>query len=202
MDELDILRQQMNSLKENLDKSRIVTRELLISVMKQKASWLNIMVRSEFVIIPLAVLMFLGMSFSIGISVWIAITFGIFALVDSIIDLKTTLIPTREITNYDMMALRRKLIGQKRMRKIQLMITVPLAALWLIWFWTDYSLSAGGYTLSTMPRTHMALLIISIVFFILVCLLVTAFLYRKMQRTNDALIGHIDEFDRIDSDKE
>lgn len=201
MDELDILRQQMNSLKKNLDKSRIVTRELLISVMKQKVSWINILVRSEFVIIPFAVLIFLGMSSSIGISVWIAITFGIFALVDSIIDLKTTLIPTKEITNSDMMALRHKLIRQKQMRKIQFMITVPLCILWLIWFWTDYWLSSGGYTLSTMPRTHLVALVLSVVFFILVCVIITVFLYWKMQRTNDTLIGHIDEYDRIDSDK-
>lgn len=193
MDELNILREQMDALKKSLDNSRIVSRKLLLTVMKQKSGWLNHLVASEFIFIPLATLFFAGMAKAAGISIWFALAFFVFGMADAVTDILTVRIPQRDFVRLDLLSLRRKLLKQKKMRYLQMIIMLPLSLAWGAWFLHDYLnsllVTADGES-SGIPSWFNTTMIIV---FIVAASVISLLLYRKMQRTNDSLIECIND---------
>lgn len=199
MDELNILREQLGALKKSLDQSQIVNRRLMITVMKQKSSWLDRLVKSELIIVPVSFLIILAVSQSLGITPWLAISFFILAAVDTVIDFRTIRISANDFYD-DMVSLRRKLIEQKRQRFQQLAVSTPLSLIWMCWFLVEMVLPhhSAKDLLDTSGPLFWVLLVE-----IIVCSALTigiiVYIYRKMQRTNNELISSIDEYQSSDS---
>ncbi|MDE6380073.1 MAG: hypothetical protein K2L11_06340, partial [Muribaculaceae bacterium] len=89
MENLDILKQEMAELKRNLDREQIVNDQLLRTVMRQKASWLNRFVTLEFIMLPILYLMFVGICAFFHVSQWYSFTLLILSLLDVVMDMRT-----------------------------------------------------------------------------------------------------------------
>lgn len=197
MDELTVLRQQMDSIKKSLEESKIVNRKLMVTVMKQKSSWLNNYVMLEVIALPLLFLLLWGECVALGVPVWFSIVFIIGAVIDVIVDFKTTRIPPSDFARLDMLSLRRKLTRQKRQRYIQLIVSLPLALAWGAWFVYECNKSIMGdeYIDGSMAFwINIGIVAVTVI----ACIVVVLAIYKKMNSVNDDIIGTIDDSEAAD----
>lgn len=195
MEEIEIMRQQLVTLKKQLDTQQIVNKELLRKVMRSKASWLNRYVNFEIITFPLVYLLFVIISAVYGISQWYAFIFFIIGGLDTALDWRTVRIPSDLFGSASILELKKFLLRQKRERHIQMFVTAPLCVLWIIAFLTAMmkNIDVPSSELEQVVRTGgVAGGIIGGIIGVVVMLI----LYRKMQRTNDTLLRDIRELEK------
>lgn len=195
MDELTMLREQMASMKQSLDRSNIINRKLMNKVMRQRSSWLGNTAWTGVVATPAVALIIYLASVHVGISGWYAVVFFILSAIDTALDFKFLRIPKEWFSEMDIITLRKKLLKQKLQRKRQFIISVTLAAIWgFCWGFEYLSKTTGQYiSLDTLATT----IIIGIVaVIVLVAVGVTISIYLKAQRTNDDILRQLDDFER------
>ena len=191
MDELTELRQQLDILKRQLDKSAIVNEKLMVEVMKQKSAWQNGLFKFLVIVLPILVVFVFGVCYLWHINIWIAITYLIAAIADTALDYKTTRISPKDISSLDTLSLRRKLIKQKRLRFLQYLISTPLALAWSAWFVYDIIFARMPVDAYTAVWNVLAWTVIVIV--VVVASIVCYVIYAKMQRTSQELIDMLEE---------
>lgn len=195
MDELDMLRDQMAAMKSDLDKNAIVNDRLMQTVMKERSKGLNRLVNTEIIFIPFLILFYIGICHVMKLSIWIAVTMAIGCIISMIIDLKTMKVSTRLINSLSLRDLRTYLIRQKRQRTIQLIVELPLAMAWLVWFLL--SLLGNSMALKDMndPTTVGWIKFAVIIATAIIALVVIILVYRNSQRINDSMIKEIDSLE-------
>lgn len=195
MDELDMLRAQMAAMKSDLDKNAIVNDRLMQTVMKERSKGLNRLVNAEIIFIPFLILFYIGICHVMKLSIWIAVTMAIGCIISMIIDLKTMKVSTRLINSLSLRDLRTYLIRQKRQRTIQLIVELPLAMAWLVWFLL--SLLGNSMALRDMndPTTVGWIKFAVIIATAIIALVVIILVYRNSQRINDSMIKEIDSLE-------
>lgn len=180
----------MAELKRSLDKEQIVNDRLLRTVMRQKASWLNRFVISEFIIIPITFLIFAAICAYFHISQWFPATFLILGLLDAIADLRTFRISPKLFGTATMIEVRKMLVRQKKERLIHTCIAAPLAIIWVVLF--CYALLYASDPLATDHTLNFASATGGIIGAIIGAIVVII-IYRKAQHTNDSLIEDTEE---------
>lgn len=195
MDELDMLRDQMAAMKSDLDKNAIINDRLMQTVMKERSKGLNRLVNAEIISIPFLILFYIGICHVMKLSIWIAVTMAIGCIISMIIDLKTMKVSTRLINSLSLRDLRTYLIRQKRQRTIQLIVELPLAMAWLVWFLL--SLLGNSMALRDMndPTTVGWIKFAVIIATAIIALVVIILVYRNSQRINDSMIKEIDSLE-------
>ena len=116
-------------------------------------------------------------------------------IISMIIDLKTMKVSTRLINSLSLRDLRTYLIRQKRQRTIQLIVELPLAMAWLVWFLL--SLLGNSMALRDMndPTTVGWIKFAVIIATAIIALVVIILVYRNSQRINDSMIKEIDSLE-------
>ena len=190
MDELDILKEEMAALKRSLDKEQIVNDRLLRTVMRQKASWLNKFVISEFIMLPILYLMFVGICAFFHVSQWYSFSLLVLSLIDVLVDIRTFRISPKVFSTCTMLEVRRLLVRQKKERFIHVCIALPLAIAWLI-----LMLCAIANATDPMATDHMLNYsgVVGGIIGGIIGGIVVMIIYRKAQKTNDFLINDIDD---------
>lgn len=190
MEDLNILKEEMDAMKRNLDKELIVNDRLLRSVMRHEASWLNKFVTWEFIMLPILYLMFVGICAFFHVSQWYAFTLLILSLIDVVVDMRTFRISPKVFSTCTMLEVRRLLLKQKRERFIHVCIALPLAIVWLILMLN--AIATASDPLATDHALNFAGVIGGIIGGLIGGLVVIV-IYRKAQRTNDTLLSDIPE---------
>ena len=190
MDELNILKEEMATLKRSLDKEKIVNDNLMRTVMRQKSSWLNTFVKVEFILLPILYLMFAGICAFFHVSQWYAVALLVLSLMDVLVDMRTFRISPKVFSTHSMLEVRRLLVKQKKERFIHLCIAFPLALVWLILMLnaianasdphaTDHAINFAGVIGGLIGGVAGGIVVLVI--------------YRKAQKTNDFIIDEIPE---------
>lgn len=190
MEQLDILKKEMAELRRNLDKEQIVNDRLLRTVMRQKASWLNKFVTSEFIMLPILYLMFVGICAFFHVSQWFSFVLLILSALDVIGDLRTFRISPKVFSTCTMLEVRHLLVRQKKERFIHVCIALPLAIVWLILILS--AIANASDPLATDHALNYAGVIGGLIGGIIGGIVVMI-IYRKAQRTNDFIINDIDD---------
>lgn len=192
MDELEKLRVEMDALKRNLDKQQIVNKDLMRTVMKQRASWLNNLVIGEIVLLPVLFIMFMAMCVVLHVSVWFAVALLVIGGIDTAFDWRTLRISPRLISTSSIMQLRRTLVKQKKQRFWQTMIGTVLTIIWLILF-ASAALHADGLA----EEDHLINFggAIGGVFGGIFGGIAVVWIYKKAQKTNDDILSDLDEIE-------
>lgn len=192
MDELEKLRVEMDALKRNLDKQQIVNKDLMRTVMKQRASWLNNLVIGEIVLLPVLFIMFMAMCVVLHVSVWFAVALLVIGGIDTAFDWRTLRISPRLISTSSIMQLRRTLVKQKKQRFWQTVIGTVLAIIWLILF-ASAALHADGLA----EEDHLINFggAIGGVFGGIFGGIAVVWIYKKAQKTNDDILSDLDEIE-------
>lgn len=192
MDELEKLRVEMDALKRNLDKQQIVNKDLMRTVMKQRASWLNNLVIGEIVLLPVLFIMFMAMCVGLHVSVWFAVALLVIGGIDTAFDWRTLRISPRLISTSSIMQLRRTLVKQKKQRFWQTVIGTVLTIIWLILFASaalhaeglaeeDHLINFGGAIGGVIGGIFGGIAVV--------------WIYKKAQKTNDDILSDLDEIE-------
>lgn len=82
--------------------------------MKQRASWLNVLVNVEIITIPLVSFMLLGLCQLFNISIWYATSMLVLSIIDIAFDWHTMRISPKLLGTASILELRKKLVRQKK----------------------------------------------------------------------------------------
>lgn len=196
MNELELMREQMQMLRNKLEKQEIVNDKLVRRTVNAKMSLIKKFVYFEFCMIPFLALLWGGIKHMFGLS-WFNYAFMlVMSTIDAIWDyrinvtsFKAGMVETNSLT--ETMS---KLAEMKQMRAKSFYIMMALFVVWIIWtvieMWMNISNSfESGSLLQSAAYGGFVGAIIGIPAGIYAALRI----YRKMQRTNDELISQIKE---------
>lgn len=191
MDEIEIMRQQLTAMKRQLDTQQIVNKELLRKVMRSKASWLNRFVSIEIITLPVVYLLFVIISAAYGVSQWYAFSFLIMSALDTAFDWRTVRISSDMFGSASILELKKFLLRQKRERLIQACVGAPLCIIWVVAFFLAMVANIDVMSSGDLEQVVKTGGLIGGIAGGVVGGVVMIVLYRKMQRTNDTLLGDI-----------
>lgn len=190
--ELEQMRQQMRDFKAQLERQAIVNEDLIVSSMKKRMSWIRKYVVFQICLLPLVILAWLGIKEYAGLS-WYNYGFlVVMLLVDVTIDYRINM---SALTDYDyhscnLIATITKLTEMKRLRRMAMLVSMPLLVLWLVWSGIEVWVNIPGDAPDFMRGTLYGGLIGG-VFGALLGMYIAYRVYRKMQSTNDEMISQI-----------
>lgn len=196
MEDLEIMRQQLSALKQKLDTQKIINKDLMRSVMRNKASWLNRFVNIEIIGIPIIYFIVAATSYAVGISQWFAIILLVMTTVDVALDWHLVRISPDKFSRLSIIELKKFLMKQKKLRLIQTIAMAPLALIWLLTFFSAYISKLEIFPYTDIPAFIKPGIWIVIIASLIAAVIVVCILLRKMQQTNDALIKDIDDLEK------
>lgn len=195
MENLEITRQQLASLKQRLDTQKIINKDLMYKVMRNKASWLNIFVNIEIISLPILYFIIAGASGALGISQWYGIILLIFASLDIILDWHLIRISPKKFSKLSILELKKFLYKQKKYHLIQTISMTPVALIWVVAFFKAFFSKLYIFPMAEIPVVIKTALWICLFAAITVSVIVNIVIFKKMQRTNDALTRDINELE-------
>lgn len=191
--ELELLRQQMNMLKEKLDAQEIVNNKLFTKSMRKEMSWIKRYVYIQFALIPFVALIWVGVKFTLGLSWWnyayLMLLCVFFVYIDYVINVKA--LSNADYHKNNLIETARKLAKMKRQRSIQMIVEILLLIVWLIW--TFFEVNAAQSTATGIRQSLLQGGIIGGYIGGIIGIIVAFVIFYKMQRTNDRLIEQIDD---------
>lgn len=139
--ELEAMRSQLEILKQKLDTQSIVNDQLIRKAMSNKMSWIMKYIWFElFALLPMCALSFLGLKLLIPSVTWPPIIcILLLMLADIIFDFYINHTSEKDWLNENLLATSHKLLRMKRMRLLQVAISIPLAIALFVWHFSTYS---------------------------------------------------------------
>ncbi|MDE6267304.1 MAG: hypothetical protein K2M07_08160 [Muribaculaceae bacterium] len=192
MDELNEMRRQMAAMKESLDKSQIVSKKLMMKIMKGKATALNRIVFWECVSLPFLFLMILGLCYIFHSSFWVAWCFLLLATADTLADFKTIRIGARKMSEYTLIELKQFIVRQKKLRRIQTIISSVVVILWLIWAYYEWFHLGNLFNFNDDVFNIAFSIIVGVS--VIAALIVVIVIMKKLDNINDEMVADIDEY--------
>lgn len=197
IDELELLREQMQVLRNKLDKQEIVNDKLIRNSVKSKMSWVKKFVYLEFLLLPVLACVWFGIKEVFNLSWTNYAILMIMSTIDAIWDYRINVasFDLEKVAENNLTDTLQKLISMKQMRAKSFSIMLPLCALWLVWtgieMWQGVgSLGEADSLMRAAGYGGFGGLIVGIP----IGLYAVIRIYRKMQRTNDELIEQIRDF--------
>ena len=191
--ELELLRQQMNVLKEKLDAQEIVNDRLVAKSMRKEMSWIKKYIYVQFALIPFVALIWVGIKYILGLSWWnysfLMLVCVISVYVDYVINVKA--LSNADYHKNNLIETARKLVKMKRQRTIQMIVEILLLILWLIW--TILEVNSAQSTATGLRQSLLQGGIIGGYIGGVIGIIVAFVIFYKMQRTNDRMIEQIDD---------
>lgn len=201
MIELEQMREQMQMLREKLDKQEIVNDKLVKNSVKSKMSWIKRFVYIEFLLLPFIALVWFGIKEMFNLSWLNYAIMMVMCTIDAVWDyrINVTSLNIDKVESNSLTDTMQKLIEMKQMRAKSFFTMLPLLLLWLTWTGAEMWQYVSTITFKEDFLTGAAYggfggLIIGIPIGIYAAFRT----YRKMQNTNDELIAQISEFTNND----
>lgn len=191
--ELEQLREQMNSFKNRLDKQQIINERLVRNSMGSKMSWIKNFVWIEIIIVPIILFIMAGFHASAGLSWWL---FGFLAaglIIDATGDFIINRIPKGQLLSDDLVATSQRLMKMKKQRTKWFIAGMIFMIIWLVWFILEIVLRLDCKDQLPNYNIVVAIMVISIVVGALIGGFVAWLIFRKMQKTNNQIIEQINQ---------
>ncbi len=191
--ELELLRQQMNVLKEKLDAQEIVNDKIFAKSMRKEMSWIKKYIYVQFALIPFVALIWVGVKYILGLSWWnysfLMLMCVVFVYIDYVVNVKA--LSNADYHKNNLIETARKLVKMKRQRTIQMIVEILLLILWLIW--TFLEVNSAQSTATGLRQSLLQGGIIGGYIGGVIGIIVAFVIFYKMQRTNDRMIEQIDD---------
>lgn len=191
--QLEEMRKEMKELQTTLQQQKIFTEKSLRQAMGHRSSWITRFVMIEVIGLPFLILLFLGMKEFVGLSWGFVIASILFVTVDAVWDAIINRLRVDDYISLSLIELQHRLIRQRKMRRIQMLIEVPLVVVWALWF--VYDLHTHGAGLFEGVSIWVPLITTALLF--CVALAICFRIYNKMQNTDSHMLAEIDELNRM-----
>lgn len=187
--ELEQIREEMKDLREALQAQKIFSDMCIRQAMAKKLSWNKRFVKIEvYAIIPLLFLFMVGMRGGWGISWPFIIISMIMIATDVVWDVIINRLKEDNSATMPLIELKERLIKQKKMRRQQMAIEIPLLICWIIWL--EYEIYCKA--LSHAEINPWIPVGITVALFA-VSITVAFAIYNKMQGIDETAIAEIDD---------
>lgn len=192
--ELEIMRSQMASFKKQLEQQEIINSRIMAESMKKKFSWIKKMIIGEIILIPIFLYLAFAAKYYLDLSWWSTSTFIILLLCDvwCDYDINMRAIKNSDYSRDNLVNTMEKLLRMKQRRTKQTAIMLIALIGLIIWFSIEISL----HLMSTDADTGMWGVFYGGVVGGVIGIAVSWWIYRKMQKTNDEMIKHIEEISK------
>lgn len=185
-DELERMREQLEIMRQKLNRQKIVNDNLVSQAMSSRMSWIKRYVWLEiFVMIPLVAVMYAMFVAVFHISWWLYAAIMVACMADAYFDYRINKMNQSDWLAENLVATGRKLVEMKRQRKLSFLISLVAMAVLVVvfiyqmFYYADADLNLVGG--------------IGGIIGIIIAIPVVFYIYRRMQRTNDELIRQIKE---------
>lgn len=195
--ELELMRKQMQMLRNKLDKQEIINDKMLRQSVKKRMSWIKNFVYLEFLLLPLAAVVWYGIKEMFDLSWWNYGFMLIMCTIDVVMDyyVNVASLKTNNIENSNLTETMHKLYKMKQIRAKQFFIMMLLCAAWFVWTGIEMWQYAGSMTeMDEIMQGAAYGGIGGLVIGIPIAFYVVIHIYIKMQCTNDELVQQIEEF--------
>lgn len=195
--DLELMREQMQMLREKLDKQEIINDKMLRQSVKNRMSWIKKFVYLEFLLMPFIAVIWYAIKEMFDLSWWNYGLMLIMSIIDIVLDyfVNVASLKTNNIENSNLTETMQRLYKMKQIRAKQFIIMITLCAAWFAWTGIEMWKYAGSIAkiegmmqAATYGGLGGLVIGIPIGFFVVIRI------YRKMQRTNNELILQIKEF--------
>ena len=189
INELDVMRQQLEILKHKLNEQAIVNDRLIRKAMSRKMSWIMKFIWFELLcLIPLATLSFVGMKLLEPSISWFPIAgIVLLMLADVLMDFYINHTSAKDWLSENLVETGHRLVWMKRMRWWQLAVSLPIAIALFAWYFS-------GFTENEMLKSMIAGGVVGGI----VGFCIGIYILIKMNRTNDELIQQIHDLTKED----
>ena len=189
INDLDVMRQQLEILKHKLNEQAIVNDRLIRKAMSRKMSWIMKFIWFELLcLIPLATLSFVGMKLLEPSISWFPIAgIVLLMLADVLMDFYINHTSAKDWLSENLVETGDRLVWMKRMRWWQLAVSLPIAIALFAWYFS-------GFTENEMLRSMIAGGVVGGI----VGFCIGIYILIKMNRTNDELIQQIHDLTKED----
>ena len=184
--ELQELKSEFNDLKETLNKQRIVNKELLAQVQKQKASFIGKDLAKRMSMDIITIPMIIVICHAVGWPIWFAVAVSIWALIDLVAVLVgRKKFDTRKMLDDDVLTAAKTVKEFKKFYHLSMVIgAIPAVALVAFVLIRIYTQSA--------PNENMLLPMVIYIFACLAGILLSVKTYRKKMEACDNLIDSLE----------
>lgn len=192
--ELEIMRSQMASFKKQLEQQEIINSRIMAESMKKKFSWIKKMIIGEIILIPIFLYLAFAAKYYLDLSWWSTSTFIILLLCDvwCDYDINMRAIKNSDYSRDNLVNTMEKLLRMKQRRTKQAAVMLITLIGLIIWFSIEISL----HLMSIDADTGMWGVFYGGVVGGVIGIAVSWWIYRKMQKTNDEMIKHIEEISK------
>lgn len=197
INELEQLREQMSIFKDKLNKQQIINDQLVRNTMKSKLSWIKSFVWGEIIIIPI---MLLGMAVfhaGTGLSWWLYGFLAIGLIADATGDFIINRIPKGQLLSGDLVETSKQLVKMKKQRTSWFIIGLIFVTIWLVWFIVELVLKTDPGCALPDHNLVIAIMAIAVAVGGVIGGIVSWFIFRKMQRTNNDIIDQLKQITSI-----
>ncbi len=190
--QLEELRQQMNELRQQLDRQEIVNERLIRQSMTGKLSWIKKYLWLEVAMIPLCLLILAPVHAMMGLSWWLFAFLAVMLTVDVAADFYINRVDKNQLLTGNLVEASRKLVVMKKQRAWAFAFGLLGVIIWIIWFLFELRRVAGSFAEDFWNGFAQGGFIGGIIGGV-IGLTIAIVIFRKMQRTNDEVLASIDQ---------
>ena len=193
--QLDELRQQMNNLKQQLDRQEIVNEQLLRQSMSSKMSWIKRYIWLEIALIPIVLVILAPVHATLGLSWWLFGFLAVMLVVDVAADYRINHIDRNQLLSGNLVETSRKLTLMKKQRAWAFALGVIGVIIWIAWFLIELKHAQGIQDNDFLNGFAQGGFVGGIIGGV-IGLIAAAIIFNKMQRTNDEILASIDQLNK------
>lgn len=197
LNELEQLREQMSIFKDKLNKQQIINDQLVRNTMKSKLSWIKNFVWGEIIIIPILLLGMAVFHAGTGLSWWLYGFLAIGLIADATGDFIINRIPKGQLLSGDLVETSKQLVKMKKQRTSWFIIGLIFVTIWLAWFIVELVLKTDPGCALPDHNLVIAIMAIAVAVGGVIGGIVSWFIFRKMQRTNNDIIDQLKQITSI-----
>lgn len=197
LNELEQLREQMSIFKDKLNKQQIINDQLVRNTMKSKLSWIKNFVWGEIIIIPILLLGMAVFHAGTGLSWWLYGFLAIGLIADATGDFIINRIPKGQLLSGDLVETSKRLVKMKKQRTSWFIIGLIFVTIWLVWFIVELVLKTDPGCALPDHNLVIAIMAIAVAVGGVIGGIVSWFIFRKMQRTNNDIIDQLKQITSI-----
>lgn len=197
INELEQLREQMTIFKDKLNKQQIINDQLVRNTMKSKLSWIKNFVWGEIIIIPILLLGMAVFHAGTGLSWWLYGFLAIGLIADATGDFIINRIPKGQLLSGDLVETSKRLVKMKKQRTSWFIIGLIFVTIWLVWFIVELVLKTDPGCALPDHNLVIAIMAIAVAVGGVIGGIVSWFIFRKMQRTNNDIIDQLKQITSI-----
>ncbi len=197
INELEQLREQMSIFKDKLNKQQIINDQLVRNTMKSKLSWIKNFVWGEIIIIPILLLGMAVFHAGTGLSWWLYGFLAIGLIADATGDFIINRIPKGQLLSGDLVETSKRLVKMKKQRTSWFIIGLIFVTIWLVWFIVELVLKTDPGCALPDHNLVIAIMAIAVAVGGVIGGIVSWFIFRKMQRTNNDIIDQLKQITSI-----